>query len=301
MKVGFIGLGRMGEGVARRILAGDQELVAYDAVPGKAAQLVDAGAIVAESIAHACAGRDVVFTMLPDDPAFHDVVLGKAGIKDSLAAQAIHIALGTHSVAVISAAAAAHAAANQIFIAAPVLGRPDVAAAGQLGIIAAGPTEAMSRCTPLFGLISRRVFDVGEKQEGAAAMKLANSLLLGCAIQAMAEAFSLVRKYDVSPHTLYDVLTDGPLAAPAYMIYAKIIADESYDNVGFTALLGLKDTNLALAAADAARVPMPSVSALRDRLISVIAQGDGNKDWAILAQEQARASGLAAAIQVNRF
>lgn len=292
MKVGFIGLGRMGEGVARRLLGGDQELAAYDPVPGKAAQLAGAGAMVAESIAQACEGRDVVFTMLPDDPSLHDAVLGKSGIRDSLAPKAIHIALGTHSVGAISAAAAAHAGANQTFIAAPVLGRPDVAAAGQLGIIAAGPKEAMSKCTPLFDLISRRVFDAGEKQEGAAAMKLANSFLLGCAIQAMAEAFSLVRKYDVSPHALYDTLTDGLFAAPAYKIYGKIIADESYDKVGFTALLGLKDTNLALAASDAARVPMPSVSALRDRLISVIAQGDGNKDWAILAKEQARASGL---------
>lgn len=290
MKVGFIGLGRMGEGVARRILGGDHELAAYDPVPGKAAQLT--GALAVESIARACDGREVVITMLPDDPSFHDAVLGKAGIRDSLATRAIHIALGTHSVSAIHAAAAAHAESNQFFIAAPVLGRPDVAAAGQLGIIAAGPRGAVDRCKPLFDVISRRVFDAGEKQEGAAAMKLANSFLLGCAIQAMAEAFSLVRKYEVSPHALYDVLTDGLFAAPAYKIYGKIIADESYDKVGFTALLGLKDTNLALAASDAARVPVPSVNVLRDRLISLIAQGDGDKDWAALAKEQARASGL---------
>jgi 3-hydroxyisobutyrate dehydrogenase-like beta-hydroxyacid dehydrogenase len=292
MKVGFIGLGRMGEGVARRILGGGHDLAAYDPVPGKAAQLASAGAIAADSIARACEGRDVVITMLPDDRSLHDAVLGKAGVRDSLAPKAIHIALGTHGVGTTQAVAAAHAESNQNFIAAPVLGRPDIAAAGQLGIIAAGPKEAVSQCKPLFDLISRRVFDAGEKQDGAAAMKLANSFLLGCAIQAMAEAFSLVRKYDVSPHALYDVLTDGLFAAPAYKIYGKIIADESYDAVGFTALLGLKDANLALAASDAARVPLPSVNALRDRLLSVIAQGDGDKDWAVLAKEQARASGL---------
>lgn len=293
MKLGFIGLGRMGDGVARRILGGGHELAAYDPVAGKAAQLASAGALAADSVASVCAGRDVVITMLPDDRSFHEVVLGKAGVRDSLAPQAIHIALGTHGVEATQAIAAAHAESKQIFIAAPVLGRPDIAAAGQLGIIAAGPKEAVLRCKPLFDLIGRRVFDAGEKQGGAAATKLANSFLLGCAIQAMAEAFSLVRKYDVSPHSLYEVLTDGLFAAPAYRIYGKIIADESYDQAGFTALLGLKDANLALAASDAARVPLPSVNALRDRLLSVIAQGDGEKDWAVLAKEQARASGLA--------
>lgn len=292
MKVGFIGLGRMGEGVARRILGGGHEVSAYDPVHGKAAQLADAGATVAHSIAQACEGSELVFTMLPDDPSLHQAVFGQPGIRDALAPKAIHIALGTHGVAAIGAAAAAHAQADQFFIAAPVLGRPDVAAAGQLCLIAAGPQQAVSICQPIFELISRRVFDAGEKQEGAAAMKLANSFLLGCAIQAMAEAFSLVRKHGVSPHALYEVLTDGLFAAPAYSIYGKIIADESYEKVGFTALLGLKDTNLALAASDTARVPLPSVNTLRDRLISVIAQGDGNKDWAILAKEQARASGL---------
>ena len=113
-----------------------------------------------------------------------------------------------------------------------------------------------------------------------------------CAIEAMAEAFALVRKYGVVPQVLYEVLTEGLFAAPAYKIYGKLIADQAYDGAGFTTLLGLKDANLVLAAADAALVPMPSANALRDRLLGAIAHGDGERDWAVIAREQARASGL---------
>jgi 3-hydroxyisobutyrate dehydrogenase-like beta-hydroxyacid dehydrogenase len=108
----------------------------------------------------------------------------------------------------------------------------------------------------------------------------------------MGEAFSLIRKYGVEPQALYDVLTEGLFSAPAYKVYGKIIVDEAYDKAGFTTLLALKDADLALAAAGAVRVPLPSVNAARDRLLGAIAHGDGEKDWAVMALEQARASGL---------
>jgi len=174
-----------------------------------------------------------------------------------------------------------------------VLGRPDVAAAGQLGIVVAGPAAAVNRCRPLFELIGRRTFNAGAEPEGATAIKLANNFTLGCAIQAMSEAFSLVRKHGVLPEVLFDVLTEGLFSAPAYKVYGRIIVDEAYDRAGFTTLLALKDADLALAAAGAARVPLPSVNALRDRLLGAIAHGDGERDWAVMAREQARASGLA--------
>ena len=158
--------------------------------------------------------------------------------------------------------------------------------------MAAGPDDAVSRCAPLFQLMGRRTFEAGTKQEGAAAIKLSNNFVLGAAIEAMAEAFSLVRKYGVMPQVLFDVMTDALFAAPAYKIYGKIIVDESYDSAGFMTLQGLKDLNLVLAAADQARVPMPSANNVRDRLIGAIAHGDGEKDWAVMAREQNRASGL---------
>jgi 3-hydroxyisobutyrate dehydrogenase-like beta-hydroxyacid dehydrogenase len=292
MGVGFIGLGRMGQGMSRRILGGGHDLVVYNRTREKASDLASAGAKVATSIAEVCGSRDVVITIVADDAAVKEVTLGTGGVKDSLPAGAVHLVMGTHSVATVQLLAAAHAAAKQHMVDAPVLGRPDVAAAGQLAIVAAGPSDAIRKCEPLFQVLGRRAFEAGTKPEGAAAIKLSMNFMLGCAIEAMGEAFSLVRKYGVMPQVLYDVMTEGLFAAPAYKIYGKIIVDESYDKVGFTTLLGLKDINLALAAAEQARVPMPSGSVCRDRLLGAAAHGDSEKDWSVIAREQARASGL---------
>jgi 3-hydroxyisobutyrate dehydrogenase-like beta-hydroxyacid dehydrogenase len=177
-------------------------------------------------------------------------------------------------------------------LAAPVLGRPDVAAAGQLGIVAAGPTDAVARCRPLFEVIGRRTFEAGEKPESATAIKLANNFVLGAAIETMAEAFSLVRTHAVDPALFNEVLTEGLFAAPAYKVYGTIIAEEDYDRVGFTTRLALKDVDLTLAAAGDAHVPLPTAAVLRDRILSAIAHGDAERDWAVLAREQARMSGI---------
>jgi 3-hydroxyisobutyrate dehydrogenase-like beta-hydroxyacid dehydrogenase len=292
MKVGFIGLGKMGQGMTRRILGGGHDLTVYNRTREKAAALAGEGATIAPSIANVCDGRDVVITMVADDTAVKEVVLGNGGVRDSLRAGAIHLCMGTHSVAAVQALSAAHVEASQKMVSAPVLGRPDAAAAGQLGIVAGGPGDAVKACEPLFQALGRKTFEAGAKPEGAAAIKLTNNFVLGAAIEAMAEAFSLVRKYGVAPQVLFDVMTDALFAAPAYKIYGKIMVDESYDKAGFITLQGLKDLNLVLAAADQARVPMPSANNVRDRLLGAIAHGDGEKDWAVMAREQARACGL---------
>ncbi len=292
MRAAFIGLGRMGLGMAGRVLGGGHDLVVYNRTPGKDEELVKAGARSATSISEACEGRDVVVTMVADDDALTEVTLGEGGIRDSLPAGSIHQAMGTHGVAVIEKLAAAHAEAGQILVAAHVLGRPDMAASGQLGIVAAGPPEAVERCDPLFQVIGKHTFQAGGRPEGATAIKLANNFALGCAIEAMAEAFALVRRYGVETEVMYDVLTEGLFSAPAYKVYGQIMVDEDYDRVGFTAELGLKDANLILAAGDQARVPLPSANTYRDRLLGAIAHGDGERDWAVMAREQARASGL---------
>jgi 3-hydroxyisobutyrate dehydrogenase-like beta-hydroxyacid dehydrogenase len=292
MKVGFIGLGRMGQALCGRILGDGHDLTVYNRTVEKTAEIVKAGAKGAASIAEACKGREVVITMVTGDPALREVALGARGVRDSLEPGAVHLCMGTHSVAEIKALAAAHVAANQLMVSAPVLGRPDLAAAGQLGIVAGGPPKAVEACEPLFKIMGRRVFPAGPQPEHAAVTKLANNFMLGCAIEAMSEGFSLVRKYGVVPQVFYEVMTESLFAAPAYKVYGKIMVDESYDKVGFTTLLGLKDFNLIMAAADEARVPLPSGNAFRDRLLGVIAHGGGEKDWAIVAREQARASGL---------
>ena len=290
--IGFIGLGRMGRGIAGRVLGGGYPLVVYNRTPGKGDELRAAGATLAASIAQACAQRDIVITMLADDAALEAVTVGAGGLLGSLPAGAIHLVMGTHGVGIIRALASAHAAAGQVLVAAPVLGRPEAAASGQLGIVAAGPAAALLRCRPLFEQIGKRVFEAGEQPEAATAIKLANNFVLGCAVQAMAEAFSLVRKTGVDPQTLYDVMTEGLFAAPAYKVYGRIMVDQAFEQAGFTTRLALKDMNLVLAAGDAQEVPMPSASLLRDRLLGAMAHGEAERDWAVLAREQARAAGL---------
>jgi len=282
----------MGQGMARRILSGGHNLAVHDVVMSHLADIVAAGASPAATVADVCSGRDVVVTMLVEDATVLDVALRHAGIRDSLPAGAIHVAMGTYGVSTIRTLAASHAEANQFLVAAPVLGRPDLAATGQLGIVTAGPEGAVLRCEPLFNLIGRRMFHAGSTPEAATVIKLTNNLVLGSAMVAMAEGFSLVRKYGVEPQVLYDVMTEGLFAAPAYKGYGKTMVDETYDHVGSPITVGLKDANLIQAAADIARVPLPGFNVYRDRLLGAVAHGDGDKDQAVLAREQARACGL---------
>lgn len=292
MNVGFIGLGRMGQGMARRILSGGHNLAVHDVAMSQVADIVAAGASAAATVADVCKDRDVVVTMLVEDATVIDVALRPGGIRDSLPGGAIHLAMGTYGVAAIRTLEAAHANANQFLVAAPVLGRPDLAAAGQLGIVTGGPDAAVRRCAPLLEAIGRRAFHAGTLPEAATVVKLANNLVLGCAMVAMGEGFSLVRKYGVEPQVLYEVMTEGLFSAPAYKGYGKTMVDQTYDHVGSPITVGLKDANLIQAAADLARVPLPSFNVYRDRLLGAVAHGDGDKDQAALAREQARACGL---------
>jgi 3-hydroxyisobutyrate dehydrogenase-like beta-hydroxyacid dehydrogenase len=292
MKVGFLGLGRMGQAMAKRVLDAGHDLVVYNRTRAKAAELEQGGAKVADDVAGACRDREVVLTMLADDQSLEKLTTMPGGIIESLPKGAIAVPMGTHGVTILEQLARAHDQAGQILVAAPVLGRPEAAAAGQLGIVPAGPREAVEKLEPLFLDIGRRTFDGGTNPAGAAAVKLANNMVLGCAIEAMGEGFALTRKYGVDPHSFYEVLTDGLFSAPAYKVYGAIIAKESYDQVGFTTLLGLKDTKLMLAAGEVASVPLPSLNVYRDRLLGAIAHGEGELDWAVVARDQARASGL---------
>jgi len=292
MKVGFVGLGRMGQGMARRLLDAGHDLAVFDVFPAQAAALGAAGAHVAKSVAELAARSDVVVTMLVEDAAIAKVALGEGGLRESLRKDAIHVVMGTHGVAVVRELEAGHRAAGQTLVAAPVLGRPDLAASGQLGIVVAGPERAVARCTELLKAMGKRIFSAGVKPESATAIKLANNAVLGCAMVAMAEGFALVRKYDVAPQVFQDVMTEGLFAAIAYKVYGQKMVDESYDQVGSPIHVGLKDANLIAAAADLARVPMPSHNVYHDRLLGAVAHGDGDRDQAVLAREQARASGL---------
>ncbi|MDH3747283.1 MAG: NAD(P)-dependent oxidoreductase [Gammaproteobacteria bacterium] len=292
MKVGFIGLGRMGQGMASRILGAGHDLVVSDPVPAQTAGLEAAGALAVDSPAAATVGRDVVISMLPSDKALDIVLNGDGGLIDSMSASCIHMASGTHGINAINAAADAHAKAGQSFIACPVLGRPDLAAAGLLKLVPGGPANAVAVVRPLLDILGQQTFDAGESPNASTAVKIANNFVLGCAIETMGEALALVEKHGVDPHLFFTVMTEGLFAAPAYQVYGRMIVDEAWDAIGATAVIGLKDADLALEAADAADMPLPSTHIWRDHLQRAIDRGEGDLDWAVMAREQARASGL---------
>jgi 3-hydroxyisobutyrate dehydrogenase-like beta-hydroxyacid dehydrogenase len=278
--------------MARRVLDGGHDLAVFDVVESATAEFAAAGARIAASVTDVCRDAEVVITMLVEDAAVLDIALRSGGLRDSMSTHAIHLAMGTYGVHAIRSLEAAHAEAGQVLVAAPVLGRPDLAAAGQLGVVPGGPDEAVARCQPLLEAIGRRIFPAGPKPECATAIKLANNAVLGCAMVAMAEGFALVRKYGVQPQVFQDVMVEGLFAATAYKVYGQKMVDESYDQVGSPITVGLKDALLIAAAADVARVPMPSHDVYRQRLLGAVAHGDANRDQAVLGREQARASGL---------
>ena len=293
MKVGFIGLGRMGAAMANRLVEGGHDVAVHNRTAVKGADLVAKGAKPAASPADAAGYGDIVITMLENDSALSSIAHGEAGLIATMARGAIHLTMGTHSLSLITSLTASHAKAGQILVAAPVLGRPPVAAAGQLGIIAGGPADAVAKCQPLLAAMGRRVFDGGPVPAGAAAAKIANNFVLACAIEAMSEGFALAEKSGVAPAAFLEILTDGLFAAPAYKTYGKLISEQGYlGDAGFAATTGLKDVNLALAAGDALAVPLPSGNVCRDRLLSAVAHGDGHRDWSVMALEQKRASGM---------
>ena len=292
MKVGFVGLGRMGQGMAGRILEAGNELIVFDLVAAATKPLAAAGASVATSIQELAANSEVVVSMLVHDAAIQSVALDPDGLCDSLPQGAIHLVMGTHGIAMVRELEARHQAAGQTVVAAPALGRPDLAASGQLGIVAAGPEAALARVMPLLEAMGRRIFAAGDQPESASAIKLANNAVLGCAMVAMAEGFSLIKRYGVTPQVFQDVMTEGLFAAPAYKIYGQKMVDESFDEVGSPISVGLKDARLIAEAGALANVPLPSHNVYLDRLLGAMAHGDGERDQAVLGREQARAAGL---------
>src|SRR5271166_3394649 len=173
MKVGFIGLGRMGQAMTRRLIEGGHEVGVYNRTADKIKPLIEAGAKAMDSVKAAATFGGAVFTMVSDDAAALEVVTGPGGLKESLPKGGIHICAGTHSVGAIQKLKEIHAAAGQILIASPMLGRPEVVAAGQAGTVVGGPPDAVTRCRPLFTAIAPRVVDAGPEPAGAAVIKIA--------------------------------------------------------------------------------------------------------------------------------
>jgi 3-hydroxyisobutyrate dehydrogenase-like beta-hydroxyacid dehydrogenase len=291
MKVGFIGIGHMGAGMAANLLRAGHDVTVYNRTPGKAQGLIDSGAHLASRVADACRGSAVI-TMLADDDAVEGVVFGEGGLLRRLGGRSIHVSMSTISVALSERIAVSHAGAGQRFVAAPVFGRPDVAAAGNLFIVAAGQPDAVSACMPLFEAMGQKTFHVGEGAPAANVIKLAGNFLISTVIESLAEAFSLIRKFGLDPNLFLDVLTNSLFNAPVYRNYGSMIAADRFEPAGFRLPLGLKDNRLLLAAAEGASVPMPMASIVHDRFVAALAHGLNEADWAGIARISYRDAGL---------
>jgi 3-hydroxyisobutyrate dehydrogenase-like beta-hydroxyacid dehydrogenase len=290
MKIGFIGLGQMGSAMAANLVNAGHDVTVFNRSPEKSRSLLDLGAHQATSIAGACKSEAVI-TMLADDSAAAEVTLANDGIIENLRKGATHISMSTISVALSKELARAHAAAGQRFVAAPVFGRPEMAAAAKLFVVAAGDPATVEAYKPLFGAMGQKTFSIGTEPFAANLVKLGGNFLLASAIEALGEAIALVGKAGVDRHAFVDLLTSTIFPAPAYKTYGGLIADNNFQPAKFAAPLGFKDIRLTLAAAESLRVPMPLGSLLHDRFLRLLAQGGDDLDWAAIGGLAAQDSG----------
>jgi 3-hydroxyisobutyrate dehydrogenase-like beta-hydroxyacid dehydrogenase len=287
MKVGFIGLGRMGAAMAANLLRAGHEVAVWNRSPDKADPLVAAGARRATS-PHDAAGGEVVMTMLADDAAVEAVVYGADGILD---APALHVSHSTISIALAERLFADHET-HAGYVSAPVFGRPAAAEAAKLFVVAASAADHLDRCAPLFEAVAQRVFRIGDAPPAANLVKLSGNFMILSAVEAMAEAMTLAEKGGVARQTLLDVLTGTLFGAPVYQTYGDILVEDRFRPAGFAAPLGLKDMNLVDAAATAARVPMPVLGVIRDHLRAAIAQEGEDIDWSSVALAVRHSAGV---------
>jgi len=290
MKLGFLGLGRMGAGMARNLLRAGHDVAVYNRTREKAEALRTDGARVAKSPADACRDAEAVFTMLSDDAALDELVFGADGIASALAANAIHISCSTISTALARRLAAEHAARGQCYLSVPVFGRPEAAENKKLLVVAAGRAELIARCQPLFEAIGRQTFIVGDQPWQANAVKLCGNFMIASMIETFGEAFAVLRKAGVAPHAFLDIM-NALFASPVYANYGRIIADEKFEPAGFALKLGLKDIRLALAAAEECAAPLHIASLIRDHLLSAVAHGQADLDWSSVTLVAARNAG----------
>jgi len=295
MQIGFIGLGNMGSGMAASLIAAGHDVAAYNRSTGRVDALVAKGARRADTVADACRGADVVFTMLADDDAVHHVTMGDVdvagGIVDALAPGAVHVSCSTISIALSEQLAHAHADAGQLFVAAPVFGRPEAAAAAKLFVVAAGAPASIEIVAPLLDAIGQRTFVVSDRPEAANVVKLSGNFLIANVIEALGEAMALVGKAGVGKHEYLEILTSTLFDAPVYRTYGGLIADQKFTPAGFAAPLGLKDIRLVLEASEALQAPLPIAGLLRDRFLTLIANGGADLDWSAIATLSDRDAG----------
>lgn len=278
MKVGVVGLGKMGAAIAANLIASGHEVTVWNRTASKSDALGAKGARPASS-PRAAAGGDVVITMLADDKAVEQVVFGADGI---LAAPAVHMSMSTISVALSERLLSEQG--HDRYLSAPVFGRPAAAEAAKLFVVAAGDAGLIEKARPLFEAISQGQFVIGNHAPAANVVKLCGNFMIMSAVEAMGEAMTLASRAGVEPAKLLEVLTGTLFSAPVYKTYGNILVERTFSPPGFAAPLGLKDMNLAAAAAETSGTAMPLLDLVRSHLRTLIDREGGDVDWSAIVK-----------------
>lgn len=279
MKIGFLGLGNMGSAMARLLLAAGHEVTVWNRDGAKAEPLAGEGAIVAGTPAEAAQDAEILFTMLFDDAAHEQVLLGEGGALQALSAGSLHIACGTISVALSVRIAQEHASCGQDYVAAPVFGRPNVAAEGRLWIVVAGAAAAIAKARPVLEPLSRGISVVGERPPQAHAVKLAGNFMINMMIQSLSEIVVFAKASGIDPAELLEIVNTALFQSAIYANYSKLMLNP-VSPPGAPLALGEKDLKLFLEAAHGNGVHLALAEQLAERYAEAAAAGLQNSDWA---------------------
>ncbi len=290
--IGFIGLGSMGQPMASNLLKAGYTLRVYNRTPARAAPLIAQGAVSVSHPSEVAEPGGIVITMLSNDQAVEEVASGGKGLPERLGPGGIHLSMSTVSPATARTVAESHQRSGVAYLAAPVFGRPEAAAARKLWICLSGPQSAKERVRPVLNALGQATYDFGEDPGAANVVKLSGNFLIASALEAMAEALTLAEKNGIDRGRIADMLGQTLFACPIYQNYGKAIAQQRYEPAGFKLSLGLKDIDLVLQTAASSAMPMPLGSLLHDRFLSAMAKAREELDWAAIALGVSEDAGL---------
>lgn len=290
--IGFIGLGNMGKPMVLNLLESGFGVKVYNRTAARATEVVAAGAQQMRRPSDVVTPGGVVITMVANDQALEDVVYGADGFGETLGTEGIHLSMSTVSPETSRKLSQYHQQRGSHYVASPVFGRPESAAARKLVILSSGCKEAKERVRPIHEALGQRIFDIGENPAGANIVKLNGNFMIAAAMEAMSEAFNLGEKSGIDRQLMADVYSATIFDCPVYHAYGQRIAKRVFEPAGFLLSLGLKDCNLVLEEANLTQTPMPFGHIIHDRLLSSVAKGRQNQDWSAFTRISSEEAGL---------
>ncbi len=289
-RIGFIGTGNMGLPMATNLVRAGFVVRAYNRTQGKALSLATLGVEIAADLNAVAEPGGILVSMISDDLALEEIAL--SGAIGRLAPGGVHVSMSTVSPAAARKVAKQHEALGVYYVAAPVFGRPEAAAARKLWICVSGANEARQRVAPLLGALGQQVYDFGDDPGAANVVKLAGNFLIGSALEAMSEALTLAEKNGIDRGRFVELMGQTLFSCPVYQNYGRALAEERYEPPGFRLALALKDIDLVMGAAASSAVPMPVASLLHDRMVSGVAKGRSEMDWSVIGLGVMEGAGL---------